>query len=201
MANDRTQERYFPSTYERRSYPEAQLEVGIQLGEPSYVIAYFGGAYRKSTFHYRFKTAAHAEEYLREKVEDYSELVRQRRIRKEARFAAPRGMEEGDVLKCVWGYDQTNVDFYQVVRVKGKNKVVIRQIRQQSEETGYMSGKCWPLVGQFVDDAPEMMKVARDGAVRIASYASAHVFKPDATDEEVFETGSRFRSSGYTSYA
>lgn len=34
----------------------------------------------------------------------------------------------GDVFLCSWGYEQTNVDFFQVIAKAGKNSVRIRQV-------------------------------------------------------------------------
>lgn len=35
----------------------------------------------------------------------------------------------GDVFASSWGYEQTNVSFYQVVSVHGKKTVMVREIR------------------------------------------------------------------------
>jgi len=34
----------------------------------------------------------------------------------------------GDMLKMSWGYDQTNVDFFEVTRVIGKAMIEIRKV-------------------------------------------------------------------------
>jgi len=46
-------------------------------------------------------------------------------------------LTEGSILCCSWGYDQTNIDFYQVVRLVGKTMcevVKIESIIQSSNE-------------------------------------------------------------------
>jgi hypothetical protein len=45
----------------------------------------------------------------------------------------------GDILRCSWGYDQTNIDFYQVVAVVGKASVRIRKLtsKRVGGGTGY----------------------------------------------------------------
>lgn len=40
-------------------------------------------------------------------------------------------LEVGDILTSSWGYDQTNVDFYQVERLAGKTMVEVREIAAQ----------------------------------------------------------------------
>lgn len=34
----------------------------------------------------------------------------------------------GDILRCSWGYDQTNIDFYKVIAVPGKASVRLRML-------------------------------------------------------------------------
>jgi hypothetical protein len=51
------------------------------------------------------------------------------------------GVHVGDIFYSVWGYEQTNVDFWQVVELKGKQTAVIREIRAEIiRYTEYMSG-------------------------------------------------------------
>ncbi|WP_434523838.1 hypothetical protein [Photorhabdus asymbiotica] len=57
----------------------------------------------------------------------------------------------GDIFRSFWGYEQTNVTFYQVVSTLGKKTVVVRQI--DSEITNYetsMSGSKKPLINIFI---------------------------------------------------
>ncbi|MCV5331283.1 hypothetical protein OFC87_24075, partial [Escherichia coli] len=39
----------------------------------------------------------------------------------------------GDIFVSSWGYEQTNVTFYQVLSVHGKKTVTVREIRANSE--------------------------------------------------------------------
>lgn len=51
--------------------------------------------------------------------------------RKEAR-SKPHSWEVGLILKGSWGYEQTNVDFFEVVEVLGPHMVMIQKIGSQS---------------------------------------------------------------------
>ena len=55
----------------------------------------------------------------------------------------------GDIFYDSWGYDQTNIDFYQVVGLRGKSSVELRAIHSLHEPDGYMSEKVRPDVGNF----------------------------------------------------
>lgn len=49
----------------------------------------------------------------------------------------------GDIYVSHWGYDQTNVDYYQVMQVKSKT-AVLNQIGCKRTYTGPMNGTCVP---------------------------------------------------------
>jgi len=56
--------------------------------------------------------------------------------------------EVGDIIYYSWGYDQTNVDFFQVVVVREKS-ISIRPIMSKENETGFMSGNSMPIKDAF----------------------------------------------------
>jgi hypothetical protein len=66
----------------------------------------------------------------------------------------------GDIFSTCWGYDQTNVEFYEVTALIGQKMVEVREICAENEETGYMSGNCVPIPGKFAHeidyDAPKV---------------------------------------------
>lgn len=45
------------------------------------------------------------------------------------------GIKVGDIFKMSWGYEQTNVDFFQVVALKGKTQVIIKEVVLREKET------------------------------------------------------------------
>ena len=63
----------------------------------------------------------------------------------------------GDIFYNSWGYDQTNVDWYQVTRKTSKT-VFMKRIRKNYKEDGFMSGNCVPVKDSFVPDAQEFGK-------------------------------------------
>ena len=40
-------------------------------------------------------------------------------------------LQVGDILKSSWGYDQTNIDYYEVTRLAGKTMVEFRPIKSR----------------------------------------------------------------------
>ncbi|MBF5824150.1 hypothetical protein HQI67_00200 [Escherichia coli] len=55
----------------------------------------------------------------------------------------------GDIFVSSWGYEQTNVNFYQVISVHGKKTVTVREICASVHFTGNMMGYKRPLLNDF----------------------------------------------------
>jgi len=63
-------------------------------------------------------------------------------------------IKPGTILVHSWGYDQTQVDFYQVVALKGKAScVVVKLPAVRVQDTSWASDKV--IAGEREDDAPE----------------------------------------------
>jgi len=90
----------------------------------------------------------------------------------------------GDILISSWGYDQTNVDFYKVLKISPSGKSVsIQRIKGTiAEKGGYMSGEATVAIPHEVAefDNKVMTKLAkpnRDGyGVKIKNYAWAYLW-------------------------
>lgn len=63
-----------------------------------------------------------------------------RMARKAENLKAMEGVKVGDIFTLSWGYDQTNLDFFQVVALVGKSSVRVRPVAPEiiSEEPGMM---------------------------------------------------------------
>jgi len=67
-------------------------------------------------------------------------------------------IKEGAILVSKWGYEQTNVDFYQVIKATSKT-VVIRELqKQKSDNSANMTGLAVPLRDQFCEKSKEMRR-------------------------------------------
>jgi len=109
----------------RIEYPEGlpgaeihRYENGGNLPDVPYA-AVFGGKRAKPDWNYRFKTEERREEKIAEWVEsELARLADTKARRKE--LNAPHGFEPGQLFDVMWGYDQTNVDYYMLTELKGK---------------------------------------------------------------------------------
>ena len=55
-------------------------------------------------------------------------------------------MKKGDILVSSWGYEQTNIDFYEVVNATEKTVTLI-ELASRRESEGYMRYKAMPIPG------------------------------------------------------
>lgn len=83
----------------------------------------------------------------------------------------------GDILVSSWGYEQTNVDFYQVVGITPKC-IKIREISGQFKETGYCCGYTIPSPDHFKESIwfgkEKTARVDKYGSVKIHGCSYAH---------------------------
>jgi hypothetical protein len=77
----------------------------------------------------------------------------------------------GDILVSSWGYGQTNIDYYEVIKVTAST-ISIRELECDITPNGFMCGDSAPRLGQYRSDEIKT-KRPKNGCVRISSYASA----------------------------
>lgn len=89
----------------------------------------------------------------------------------------------GDVFVSSWGYEQTNVFFYQVCALRGKMTVLLREIRAEVvSRDNNMGGEKKPRLNDFKDrDQLTRRIVSKYGRieVRIEDFADAYLTQPD----------------------
>lgn len=168
-----TKYRWIPPGYEPVTLPDdapAGCQVWRQPGKPS-AIAY-GGKRSNADWYIGFKS----EERLQQYLADWLETLRQREARKAATKAerkAPHDVKVGDVFRCSWGYDQTNVDYWEVVTLKGKRQVEVRRIAADCETSGLDTGKCVPVPGRYIGEAETKLIQVWGGTPYFKAYSFA----------------------------
>jgi hypothetical protein len=112
--------------------PEAGLTVfrynGAKTGKPA--AAVYSGRSDKPLWDYFFGSESAREQYIADQVEKSKAAMSARQERAQAKRDFQHGMKDGDILYSSWGYDQTNVNFYEVVGVVGK-QVLIREVESK----------------------------------------------------------------------
>jgi len=140
----------------------------------------YHGKLTKPLYNYLCPNAARRERAVREHFESRraSLAAKAKRAAEDAAARAKgHGCEVGSIFVCSWGYEQTNIDWYQVVELRGKSTVVIRQIHSADASNGnegWAQGKSIPAIDHFKGDA--MVKRIARGRIAIESYASAYLW-------------------------
>lgn len=97
-----------------------------------------------------------------------------------AHIAAPRTPIVGDILVCSWGYNQTNIDYYQVIAVTASS-VRIREIGaavvRSTEHHDYVA----PVAGNFIELKSNDNPKARSNQIRTAKGVTKRVNHTPAT--------------------
>lgn len=136
----------------------------------------FAGKAQKPAFNFTFKTNAAAERqvaaFFASRRDD-----EQRAAARRAEKTAPHTLQIGHVLVASWGYDQTNVDFYQVTRIVGARTVELRAIASNvTETTSADSGRCIPSIDAFRGE-PLVRRAGSDGRVKIDDVRRARIWE------------------------
>lgn len=137
-------------------------------GKP--IVMGFAGRRTKPDFYYRFSTRERMTEYLnnwRKNLEARDEQVKKRQQER----LAPTTLKKGDVLYGTWGYDQTNVDFYEVISVLGSRMIEIQEVKSRFVDwDGGPNAHSMPCIGEY--QGKVMQKIVSNDRVRINSYLS-----------------------------
>lgn len=140
--------------------PETWIAWNRTQGGHALVKLYHGAA-SKPRFFYRFSSQEKAEKYLAEALQSLKDRIRSReaekaeRKQKIASKTAADFWAVGDVVYTSWGYDQTNVDFFQIVALKPRS-VVVRQVMENCSDRGQPGGgKTQPRRNEFC--GPEIL--------------------------------------------
>jgi hypothetical protein len=106
--------------------------------------------------------------YIKSVIDKRRRVLERREEARKERAEFKHDLQVGDILTASWGYDQTNVNFYEVIGVTEKS-VKIREIAQKVAKSGIGYDKVVPVPGKFID-SPMTKKVSPQGYVKIKSY-------------------------------
>ena len=117
-------------------------------GATKHFAIYYCGKSTKPFHHYEFGSREHRIRKISEDLKYFDQieqwdLEREVNAEKEGK-AFLESLEKGTILSYSWGYDQTNIQYYQVVNKK-KATVVLQEIEKSTgPEDGFMTAKVVP---------------------------------------------------------
>lgn len=198
----RNTERYIPEGYEL-SWNDETLAIQVYYREVPYCSAIcFVGKAIKPTWHYRFKNGEQRQAEVTKTFANVQARVDYKAEKKAQKAEAMKnpGVKVGDVFRCSWGYDQTNIDYYEVLSVSGKSAMVCR-IGCQSQDTAWLQGESVPKLGAYIGKPMRKLiqkySVDSEPYITLSSFETAFKMQPIAVvaDKPIFE------ASHWTAYA
>lgn len=176
--------RYVPAGYVLMA---EDADLGIEVyGNPERNVAMgYSGRRNRADFNYRFGNAERMNAYIAEYIAGIAAQRERAAQRRAERVAAARSavVNVGDIFRASWGYDQTNIDYFQVVAVRGQ-MMDVREIGCLSEGNGLPDqGVCVPAPNCFIGESVRRVRIQAYGesvCFRFASFANAYRIDPVA---------------------
>ena len=107
-----------------------------------------------------------------------------------------QGVKVGDIFYTSWGYEQTNIDFFEVVAVTEK-MATVKPIQSKKTETAFMQGHAEPIQGAYITGSGFYKEVIK---TRTDKYSDTPILKnADGHDHMGYLYDGRAKS--WSSYA
>jgi len=157
----------------------------------------FSGRKGGSDYHLRYKDSEARTASINRHFEKVQAREQDRKDRAKARASFNHTLVIGSILSASWGYDQTQVNFFQVVELVGKKSVKIRAIRSRIDSQELGSDYVVPVKDSFSewdtftkdDNAPTLKRVKEHNVISVSSYANAYPWDGKGKRETAFGFG------------
>lgn len=198
----RTTERFIPEGY-ILSIDNQDLAIQVYYKDGAVIggLCFVGKAV-KPTWYYRFKSIEQRLAEVDKTIKNVSERLERKNQANASKAVATanHGVKVGDVFRSSWGYDQTNIDYYEVIAVTGKTATIC-EIGCLSEETLSMQGNCVPLMGAF--KGKPFKKLIQKRSIESTAYFNLNSYATAFKIEPIAMIGNKpvFEASHWTAYA
>ncbi len=170
-------DRYIPKGAVKVAAKDSEAVAYVYERAGKFLAIFYRGNAAKCVWHFQYAKAAQREAKLVESFKAEAAVVIAKAVARAERAAWVSPYKVGDVFKSSWGYDQTNVDYYECVAVRGKH-LIVREIASEGEENGAggLAGRCVPIPGKFIGE--EKRYLAQPCGFKVASFAWARFLEP-----------------------
>jgi hypothetical protein len=159
-------------------YSESDLSAMSFIGKAVKPAFYY--SYRKQNLDYMLNSL---KKYVGQQNNWFAEKNKRLAEQKQAQSELKAGdhYKIGDIIYNSWGYEQTNIDFYQVVEVLNK-KIRVKAISKNYKESQFMAGHSTPIKNSFSSDEKGFLLTVRISGKYVclsggASYYSFHMYE------------------------
>ena len=172
------------------NYADAGIEIWIENREDDNPVAIaFPIKGKNSIWYYGFRSKESMQEKIDGLIESRINQKAEVKKRRAERYQ-PHNVKVGDIFYTSWGYDQTNVDWFQVDKLIGKNKVTLVRLGSKfSGETpeGY-DDRVLPDV-QIRKGSQNYIVNMEGGSPRIAIHSFANAYPWDGRPQYQTQAG------------
>jgi len=154
--------------HEERVHQFAQVKNGqIEKHEKAYFIrhdtavAVWEYSTKRPQHYYRFKTEQEREQWIQSQKDAITQRADDARAYREKKQKENESLKVGQIMYDSWGWEQTNIDFYIIVR-RTKAAVWLQKIGASIIETGFMSGNTEPMPEKLIGE-PFMRRIGKYG--------------------------------------
>ena len=126
-------------------------------------------------FNIKFRTVGQCKDYILTWVNNLRESKKYREEMKAKNKGLTHNLHVGDILNGSWGYDQTNVEYFQIVGMsKSRKSVHIRELCHATVEgsEGFMSCIVMPIKDKFT----ERSEVIKNKRVQVSAGSNGKVW-------------------------
>lgn len=149
----------------------------------------FSGKRKNHDFKYRFPTEDARKTYVGRHFKIKADALKEKeqfKIDTKAREAKEfEAIEIGDIFVCSWGYEQTNVDAYQLIALKGKTGTFQAIALESLETASWASDYVRPIKDDFLKTEPFTKRLSGDH-FKLSSFR--YVSKMEDTKEKYYRS-------------
>lgn len=128
----------------------------------------FAGKANKPLWNYRFRNVAERQRRIDETIKSRKAVIERKNQELQERRDYQHPYKEGDIFDTSWGYDQTNVSFYQVTEVRGK-MLFLREVAKSVDHETQGADYVVPIKNHFVGGTLKVLP-QRSGGVKIEGH-------------------------------
>jgi hypothetical protein len=129
----------------------------------------------KPLFHHSYVNENQRQQSIDKAIESRKATFAEKERRKQEKLDFKHEFDVGDILVSSWGYDQTNVEFFQVTKVLSPKMIEIRAIMQEVERSATGADYVVAVKDKFVQGEKTLRKLVSPGHnVKLTSYSYAH---------------------------
>lgn len=144
----------------------------VYINEQENLIQGFHGNKSMPDFYRSFQSLEHTKPYIENWYQSLLREKQRKERRRQERLLYTHDYQVGDILYASWGYDQTNINFYQVLEVKSNKTIKLCEIGSQRDCLSTVYQVC-PVKDSFFGE-PLVKRVSLGGYVKINEVISAH---------------------------